>query len=261
MFQSRAVPRPAGSAPDKSLAKTIASLESRRGSLIVFEGPDGSGKTTQRKLLKTWLKGEGHDVITTKWNSSKLIKPLIRTRKSMRSLSPVEFSLLHACDFHHRVETEILPALSAGQTVIADRYLFTALARDIVRGLDLDWVLNLYAPILWPDLVFYFKVSPETSGKRIAAERTPSYYESGQDITGMADPHASYRQFIGGVLGQYSGLAAIFNFVTVDAERSIYDQHQTIRKLFVESGRRSWTEYNTDAVASWLANRPEARKA
>lgn len=239
----------------------LEELEKKRGLLIVFEGPDGSGKTTQRKLLKTWLKGEGHDVITTKWNSSDLIKPLIKARKQLRALNATEFSLLHACDFRHRLETDVLPALCAGKTVIADRYLFTALARDITRGMDLAWVMNLYAPILWPDVVFYFSVSPETSGKRIAAERTPSYYESGQDVTAIEDPHASYRAFIEDVLGQYAGLAKIFNFITVDAERSIYDQHQMIRGLFEKSARKPWAEYNAEAVADWLRARPEMRIA
>ena len=131
------------------------------------------------------------------------------------------------------------------------------LALDITRGLDLNWVLNLYGPILWPDAVFYFAVSPETSGRRIAAERTPSYYESGQDVTGLDDPHASYREFIGQVLGQYAGLATIFDFVTVDAEQSIFDQHQLIRGLFQESVRKPWVEYNTEVIADWLRGRPE----
>src|SRR5207244_11541001 len=134
----------------------------RRGFLIAFEGPDGSGKTTQRKLFKTWLQSEGHDVVSTKWNSSELIKPLVKSRKALRVLSPEEFSLLHAADFRHRVESVILPALWAGKTVIADRFLFTGLARDVARGLDLDWVINLYTPLLWPDLVFYFSVSAAT---------------------------------------------------------------------------------------------------
>src|ERR1700752_5492648 len=93
----------------------------RRGFLIAFEGPDGSGNTTQRKLFKTWLKSEGYDVVTTKWNSSELIKPIIRSRKAVRALSPEEFSLLHGADFRHRVEETILPALWDGILVIADR--------------------------------------------------------------------------------------------------------------------------------------------
>src|SRR5580765_4641261 len=95
----------------------------RRGLLVAFEGPDGSGKTTQRKLFRTWLKSEGYDVVITKWNSSDLIKPLIKSRKALQVLNPEEFSLLHAADFRHRVESAILPALWAGKVVIADRFL------------------------------------------------------------------------------------------------------------------------------------------
>src|ERR1041384_507037 len=121
-----------------------------RGLLIAFEGPDGSGKTTQRKLFKTWLEAEGHSVVTTKWNSSDLIKPIIKARKTARALSPEEFSLLHAADFRHRVEQTILPALWAGRTVIANRFLFTGLVDAEARGLALDWILKLYQPLLWP---------------------------------------------------------------------------------------------------------------
>jgi dTMP kinase len=162
----------------------------RRGLLVAFEGPDGSGKTTQRKLFKTWLQAQGYDVVSTKWNSSELIKPLIKSRKAVRALNPEEFSLLHAADFRHRVEHVILPALWAGKLVIADRFLFTALARDVARGLDLDWVLKLYQPLLWPDMVFYFAVSPMTSGKRVSATRMPNFYEagSGRELSALHQP-------------------------------------------------------------------------
>ena len=224
----------------------------RRGLLVAFEGPDGSGKTTQRKLFKTWLKSEGYDVLTTKWNSSDLIKPIIKSRKAVRALSPEEFSLLHAADFRHRVEHVILPALWAGKLVIADRFLFTGLARDVARGLDLDWVLRLYQPLLWPDLVFYFAISPGTSSQRVSAMRTPSFYEAGQDVTAMDDPVESYKQFITRVIREYESLALIFNFITVDAEQAIGDQHLAIRQLFREGEQRAWSDRNADAVADWL---------
>src|SRR5213596_2901546 len=210
----------------------------RRGFLVAFEGPDGSGKTTQRKLFKTWLKSEGYDVVTTKWNSSDLIKPIIKSRKAVRALSPEEFSLLHGADFRHRVESVILPALWAGQVVIADRFLFTGLARDVARGLDLDWVMKLYQPLLWPDLVFYFAVSAGTSGRRVTATRVPNFYEAGQDVTNVEDPVESYQRFIARVIREYESLALIFNFITVDAERSINDQHHQLRSLFRERERQ-----------------------
>jgi dTMP kinase len=220
---------------------------------VAFEGADGSGKTTQRKLFKTWLKSEGYDVVTTKWSSSDLIKPIIKSRKAVRALSPEEFSLLHAADFRHRVEHVIQPALWAGKLVLADRFLFTGLARDVARGLDLDWVLRLYQPLVWPDLVFYFSVSPGTSGQRVTTTRTPNFYESGQDVTDMDDPVESYKHFIARVIREYESLALIFNFTTVDAEQAIGDQHLTIRRLFREGEHRAWPDHNADAVADWLA--------
>ena len=230
-----------------------------RGLLIAFEGPDGSGKTTQRKLFKEWLAGDGYDVVTTKWNSSKLIKPIIKARKNMRSINQEEFCLLHAADFRHRLEQDIMPALMKGKMVVADRYLFTALARDAARGLELDWLLHIYAPFYWPDIVFYFSVSPETSGKRIAATRIPKYYESGQDVTNIADPFESYHQFISRVIQEYEALAVIFNFITVDAEAPIYDQHVIIRRLFQESRERPWPQWNEEAITDWAQTVPLVR--
>jgi dTMP kinase len=226
--------------------------DGRRGFLVAFEGADGSGKTTQRKLFKTWLKSEGIDVVTTKWNSSDLVKPIIKSRKAAQALSPEEFSLLHAADFRHRVEQAILPALWAGKVVIADRFLFTGLARDVARGLDLDWVLRLYQPLLWPDLVFYFAVSADTSGRRVTATRTPNFYEAGRDVTDLDDPVDSYHRFVTRVIKEYESLAVIFNFITIDAEQSMSQQHYQIRELFREGKRRPWSEWNVEAVAEWL---------
>jgi dTMP kinase len=239
----------------------ILKLEKHRGLLIAFEGAEGAGKSTQRKLFKTWLKGEGHKVVSSKWNSSPLVKPLIRARKTVHGLSPLDYSLLHAADYRQRLETEILPALAAGSMVVADRYFFTAIARDVARGLDLDWVMNLYSPILWPDVVFHFSVSPDISLKRVQASRTPTFYEAGQDVTGLADPVESYNVFMNRIIQEYEALALIFEFVTIDAERSIYEQHKQIRMLFQQGRRKPWTEFNAAAIEDWLTNRPEVKIA
>ena len=247
--------------PGERWRELLQRREAMRGLLVAFEGPDGSGKSTQRKLFKTWLKSEGREVVTTKWNSSPLIKPLVKVRKKMRALSPEEFCLLHAADFCHRLDTEVLPALWQGATVVADRYLFTALARDAARGLPFDWLLHVFAPIFWPDIVFYFSVSPETSGMRIAATRQPKYYEAGQDITGLDDPLASYTTFITRVIREYEALALVFQFVTIDAERSIKEQHCQIRERFQQAERRPWPEWNVEVVVDWLMRHPEASRA
>lgn len=245
------------SQPSKALAdrvqKHFTDTTTRRGLLVTFEGPDGSGKTTQRKLFKTWLKSEGYDVVTTKWNSSALIKPIIKSRKATRSLSGEEFSLLHAADFRHRVEQRVLPALWEGKLVVADRFLFTALARDVARGLPHDWVKSLYRPFLWPDIVFYFSISAKTSSERVSALRTPNYYEAGQDVTRVENAAESYTRFITRVIREYESLAKTFKFITVDAEQPIGEQHHAIRRLFREGESRPWSDTNTDAFAEWLA--------
>ncbi len=146
-----------------------------------------------------------------------------------------------------------LNLLWAGKVVIADRFLFTGLARDVARGLDLDWVLKLYQPLLWPDLVFYFSVSPATSGRRVAATRTPSFYEAGQDVTQVDDPRESYQRFIGRVIKEYDSLALIFKFATIDGEQSISDQHRQLRQLFQLGAQQPWPDWNTEAVAEWLS--------
>lgn len=234
----------------------IARRDTTRGLLIAFEGPDGSGKTTQRKLLKTWLQSHGQPVISTRWGSSPLLKPLLRVRKKIRALSPLEYSLLHAIDFRHRVETEILPALWAGTTVLADRYLFTALARDAARNLDFDWLLHAYAPLLWPDLVLYFAMSPQVSSRRVAAARRPRFYEAGQDVTGIDDPLTSYRDFIDRVIREYENLSSIFRFVKVNAEQAVYRQHQQVRGFVEKSAKRPWPEFSSEAVSEWLHRNP-----
>jgi dTMP kinase len=236
--------------------KLIAERDKSRGLLIAFEGPDGSGKTTQRKLLKRWLESENHKVVSTRWASSALVKPLLKVRKKIRTLSVEEYSLLHAVDFRHRVEHSILPALWSGKTVLADRYLFTALARDAARGLALDWLLNAYAPLLWPDLVIYFSMTPDASRRRIASARAPHFYEAGQDVTGLEDPLASYGRFIDRIVTEYDNLSVVFQFVTVDAGDAVYRQHTRVRELVEGATRRSWPAFSEEAVEEWLKKSP-----
>lgn len=236
----------------RRVRKLIADRDESRGLLIAFEGPDGSGKTTQRKLLTRWLESRNHDVVSTRWASSPLVKPLLKVRKKIRTLSTEEYSLLHAVDFRHRLETIILPALWAGKTVLADRYLFTALARDAARGLDLDWLLHAYSPLLWPDLVIYFSMTPEDSHRRVASTRSPRFYEAGQDVTGIADPLASYSRFIDRVVTEYENLSVVFQFVTVDAGDAVYRQHTRVRELVQQAERRPWPTFSEKAVEEWL---------
>jgi len=236
----------------RHLLELLRGQEEKRGFLVAFEGPDGSGKTTQRKLFTRWLESRGHRVVTTKWGSSPLVKPLLKARRKVRALSPEELCLLQAADFRHRLDQEVLPALWSGKTVVADRYLFTGVARDAARGLDFDWVLQAYAPLFWPDIVFNFAVSLDTSTSRVASSRVPKFYDAGQDVTDVADPVSSYRVFTGRVMREYENLSVIFRFQTVDGEQPIYGQHRQIRRLFEESRRTVWGEWNVEALTEWL---------
>jgi dTMP kinase len=213
-----------------------------KGLLVVFEGLDGSGKTTQHKLFKSWLRSLQQDVVVTKWNSSPLFSPLIKARKAARTLDPASYSSLHAADFWHRYETVIQPALSNAKIVLADRYIFTGLARDTARGMPHGRCQDLYAGVRQPDIVFYFKAPVETCATRITACRPLKFYEAGQDITGLDDAYESYRGFAQRVLVQYELLHERFGFVIVDAEQSIYEQHRFIRDIYLTQSTSALTQ-------------------
>jgi dTMP kinase len=210
-----------------------------QGLLIVFEGCDGSGKTTQRKLFKSWLKNINEDVVVTKWNSSPLFKPIIKAKKTARCLNPVDFAHLHALDFRHRYETIIKPSLDEGKIVIADRYVFTGISRDVARGVSREWSMELYSGVRRPDIVFYFSGSPDVFAERIAASRRIKFYESGQDVTGLSDPRESYLRFARKVMVEYEKLRKQFDFIVVDAHESIYDQHRLIRTTYLDRSMAS----------------------
>jgi dTMP kinase len=246
-------------AEEKRLRELLRKQDKNRGFLVAFEGPDGSGKTTQRKLFKAWMRSVGHEVVTYKWNSSPLISPILKARKLARSLSPQEYCILSAAAFRHQLDTEILPALWAGKVVVADQFLYTALARDMARGLDLNWVMNAYVPLFWPDQVFYFALSAEAASARgRGSNKKPSFYAAGQDVTNIADPEKSHAHFLGRVIQEYEALSKIFQFMKVDARQSIYEQHRGIRQMFMTAKRKPWAEWNTDSVMSWLSTRAGA---
>src|SRR5512146_1567140 len=137
------------------------------GKLIVVEGIDGSGKTTQLGLLAKWLAAAGHRVTLTEWNSSELVKTTTKIGKKKNALTPMTFSLLHATDFADRLIYKIIPPLKAGMIVLADRYAFTAFARDVARGVDRQWVRDLYGFTVRPDLSLYFRVPVEVALERL----------------------------------------------------------------------------------------------
>ncbi len=205
------------------------------GKLIAVEGLDGSGKSTQIYLVKRWLELEGYRVFFTEWNSSVLVKKSTTKGKKRQLLTPTTFSLIHATDFADRYERQILPLLRAGYIVLADRYLFTALARDAVRGLDRDWITKLYSFAVHPDITFYFRVPLEISLNRILEGRPAlKYHEAGLDMGWSTDPYESFRIFQGKVYAEYEAMRERFEFTVIDASEEIPVQQATVRKVMRE---------------------------
>lgn len=201
------------------------------GRLLVFEGLDGSGKSTQARLLVKWLQSRGYRVFFTEWNSSDLISDTIRRGKKKGLLTPTTFSLLHAADFADRFERHILPPLRAGYIVICDRYVYTAFVRDAARGCDPDWVRSLYSFALPPDKTFYFQVPVRTSLERkLASRQKISYYEAGMDLHLADEVVESYERFQTRLKREYDRLSSIDRFVVVNANQPVEGILTSIRK-------------------------------
>jgi dTMP kinase len=201
-----------------------------KGRLIVGEGIDGSGKTTQLHLLEKWLTSLGLRVFRTEWNSSDVVKEITSRGKKKGLLTPTTFSLLHATDFADRYERSIYPLLRAGYFVVADRYIYTAYVRDTVRGCPPDWVRKVYSFSVKPDIAFYFKVPAEVGVDRILEGRPKlKHYEAGMDLNLSADPYESYRIFQGRIIGQYEMMMEREGFTVVDGTLDIETQQNLVR--------------------------------
>jgi dTMP kinase len=205
------------------------------GRLIIVEGIDGSGKSTQVQLLRRWLISLGLNVFFTEWNSAELVKKTTKKGKKKRTLTPTTFSLLHATDFAHRLVTNIIPPLKAGMMVLADRYVFTAFARDHVRGCDRTWVRKVYQFAPRPDISFYFRVPIDVSLNRLLTTRQVLRdFEAGMDLGLHPDPNESFRIFQGRILQEYDRMAAAHEFVIVDAAANISEQQRHVRSAVLQ---------------------------
>lgn len=205
------------------------------GKLIIVEGIDGSGKSTQISLLHRWLLAEGRKVFFTEWNSSALVRRSMKRGKKKDLLTPTTFSILHAVDFADRLTYKIIPPLKAGMTVLADRYVYTAFGRDVARGVDNEWVRAVYNFAPRPDLAIYFRVPIEVSLQRILTGRTTlKYHEAGMDVGLNRDPVESFRLFQSQVLVIYEDLVREFGLKVVDATADISQQQQQVRRMAAE---------------------------
>src|SRR5688500_16311663 len=202
------------------------------GRLIAVEGLDGSGKSTQVYLLKRWMENQGLKVYFSEWNSSELVKAATSKGKKRELLSPTTFSLIHATDFADRYERHLVPLLRAGYLVLCDRYIYTAYARDTVRGCRPEWVRGIYGFAALPDLTFFFKTKLEVSLQRILDGRPElKYFEAGMDLRLSTDPYESFRIFQGRILEQYLAMSTEFNFHVIDANERVECQQQIVRQL------------------------------
>jgi dTMP kinase len=217
-----------------NMMKTFAEMNFP-GRLIAVEGLDGSGKSTQIYLLKRWLEAEGIKVYFSEWNSSELVKSATSKGKKRELLTPTTFSLIHATDFADRYERHLLPLLRAGYVVLCDRYVFTAFARDVVRGCPPEWVRGIYRFAAQPDLTFFFKADLEVSLNRILEGRPKlKFFEAGMDLGLSSDPYESFRIFQGRILEQYMAMSREFRFVVMDANQHVEKQQAQVRKLVAE---------------------------
>ena len=202
------------------------------GKLIVVEGIDGSGKSTQISLLSHWLRSQGYAVAFSEWNSSSLVRETTRRGKKKEMLTPTTFSLLHATDFADRLESYIVPLVKAGAIVCADRYAYTAFARDVARGVGRRWVRNLYRFAIHPSLAFYFRVPLDVALGRILGGRDAlKYYEAGMDLGLARDVEESFRIFQGRILDEYDAMAQEVGFHIIDATQSIEAQQIRMREI------------------------------
>src|SRR5580658_6065435 len=205
------------------------------GALIVVEGTDGSGKSTQLYLLKRWLEIGGYRLHFTEWNSSPLVKSATRRGKQRRLLTPTTFSLLHAADFADRCERQILPLLHSGYLVLADRYIYTAFARDVARNCSPRWLRNLYrfAPV--PDITFYFRAPLDVAVNRIVAGRPKlKYYEAGMDLGLSLDRAESFRVFQERILNNYGQMVDTNEFVLMDGTVRVNKLQKLMRHLLAD---------------------------
>lgn len=216
------------------MKKTFAEL-GLPGRLIAVEGLDGSGKSTQIYLLRRWMEQLRLKVFFSEWNSSELVKSATSKGKKLDLLTPTTFSLIHATDFADRYERQLLPMLKAGYLVLCDRYIFTAFARDVVRGCRPEWVREVYDFAALPDFTFFFKAHLEVSLSRILDGRpTLKHHEAGMDLGLSSDPYESFRIFQGRIFEQYLAMTSEFNFIVMDANQRIEEQQGLVRKLVAD---------------------------
>lgn len=204
------------------------------GVLITIEGTDGVGRTTQTTMLREWLELQGYGVVETGWTRSRLVGRAISEAKELRMLNRFTYSLLYAADFAERLEKEILPALRSGFVVLADRYVFTAFARDVVRGADRQWARDLFGFAPVPHLVLYLRISVPALIQRMISRGQIDYFESGMDLALGDDPYDSFKKYQTLLICEYNKMAQEFGFHTVNAKPRPQNIQKRLRQIVSE---------------------------
>ena len=204
-------------------------LSNLPGKLIVIEGTDGVGRTTQINLLKPWLEQEGRAVLVTGMTRSTLAGRGIKRAKEGNTLGRITLSLFYATDFADRLENEIVPALRAGFVVLTDRYIYSLMARALVRGIDPDWVRNLYSFAPRPDAVFYLRIGLEELIPRVIFSHGFDYWESGMDLFASEDMYESFCKYQSALMTQFDKLVREYEFQVADASQPVEVIFQQLR--------------------------------
>ncbi len=193
-----------------------------KGKLIVLEGADGSGRSTQIEILRNWLERTGHACVTVGLKRSMLVGEELEKAKQGNIMGPITRSLFYATDFADQLENKIIPSLRAGFVVLADRYIYTLMARDIIRGADPDWIRNIYGIALVPDAVFYIQVPPKTLAERnLRKNHMLDYWESGMDIRRSGDMFESFIHYQTQVQRTFGWMHTIYGFKIINGNRLV----------------------------------------
>ncbi|MEW6158579.1 MAG: dTMP kinase, partial [Verrucomicrobiota bacterium] len=208
--------------------------EKLSGKLIVVEGADGSGRSTQIRLLVEWLEASGHATVQVGLKHSSLVSEELNKAQEGNILSRTTLSLFYATDFADQLENLILPALKSGFIVLADRYIYTLMVRDMVRGMDEEWLKNLYGIALVPDAVFYLNVSPEQLVQRsLAKYNALDYWESGMDLGLSRNWFDSFLEYQDLLEQQFRRIQSTYGFTIVDGHRPIEEINAELRRKII----------------------------
>ena len=200
------------------------------GKLIVIEGTDGVGRSTQIDLLMPWLEQQGRAVVDTGLSRSALAGKGIKQAKEGHTLGPLTLSLFYATDFADRLESEIVPALRAGFVVLTDRYIYSLMARAMLRGIDTGWLRNAYSFALKPDVVFYLRIGVDDLIPRVVFSRGFDYWESGMDLHPSEDMYDSFRKYQTALLARFDELAQEYRFEVIDASAGVETVFRQLRQ-------------------------------